>query len=159
MRIAPPPTQTAEVWPWLQDALVETRLLGTQLLRQHRLSLGQFLTIRWIRESDGLRLSRLADGLGVSRPAATELVAALEAKGWARRERSSADRRGVVVRITPRATRVLDAVDREFESVLRAATATLPPDVGRVAADSLKALCVAMRSRREKATAACGEAG
>jgi len=109
----------AEVWPVLRDTLAEMRLLGAHFLRRYHLSVGQAFTMHRILDSGGLRLSALADGLGISRPAASALVTSLEARGWARRDRSPVDGRGVVVRLTPRGLDLLATFDRKFESIVR----------------------------------------
>jgi len=121
-----PPSREADVWPALRDTLAETRLLSHHLLRSSHLSMGQALTMHWIRESDGLRLSAVAEGLGITRPAATALVTSLESRGWARRDRSPTDRRGVVVRITPRGRELLSTFDRQVESIVRTSLAETP---------------------------------
>lgn len=51
---------------------------------------------------------RLAEAEQVSPPAITKLVTALEAEGLVRRERSSADRRVVIVAATPAGHRLLE---------------------------------------------------
>lgn len=150
--MGPPPTRgpDADVWPVLRDTLAEIRLLGALVLRRYHLSVGQALTMHRIHDSGGLRLSALAAGLGISRPAASALVTSLEAQGWARRDRSPADRRGVVVRLTPPALDLLAAFDREFESMVRSATEGLPRELRVPTVKTLTALHAGMRERRER---------
>ncbi len=116
----------SDLWPALRETVVEVRLLGAQMLRRHRLSVGQYLTLHWIHRSDGLRVSSLAAGLGISRPAASSLVASLEAQGWVRRVRSPTDRRGVEVRSTPRAVSLFARFDREVGRIVRESVEELP---------------------------------
>lgn len=141
----------ADVWPVLRDTIAEFRLLGALVLRRYHLSVGQALTIHRIRDAGGLRLSALADGLGVSRPAASALVTSLEVQGWVRRDRSTADRRGVVVRPTPQALDLLASFDREFESVVRSSTGDLPRALCAPTVKTLTALRVGMQERRARA--------
>jgi len=148
-----PPTRApdADVWPVLRDTLAEMRLLGAHFLRRYHLSMGQAFTMHRILDSGGLRLSALADVLGISRPAASALVTSLEMQGWARRDRSPADRRGVVVRLTPRALGLLATFDREFESIVRSATEDLPRDLRVPTVSTLTALRAEMRTRNARA--------
>ena len=143
-----------DVWPLLRDTLAEMRLLSAQVLRRYHLSMGQALTMHKIHEAGGLRLSTLAAGLGISRPAASALVTSLETQGWARRDHSPSDRRGVVVRLTPRAVDLLATFDREFEKTVRSATEGLPSSLRVPTVQTLTAICSAMRDRRERAQAA-----
>jgi DNA-binding MarR family transcriptional regulator len=140
----------AEVWPVLRDTLAEMRLLGAHFLRRYHLSVGQAFTMHRILDSGGLRLSALADGLGISRPAASALVTSLEAQGWARRDRSPVDGRGVVVRLTPRGLDLLATFDRKFESIVRSATEGVPPELRIPTVNTLAAVCTEMRERNER---------
>jgi MarR family transcriptional regulator, organic hydroperoxide resistance regulator len=143
-------SEEADVWPVLRDTLAELRLLGAHILRRHHLSIGQAFTLHRIRESGGLRLSALADGLGISRPAASSLVTSLEERGWARRVRSPSDRRGVVVGLTPRARDLLADFDREFESIVRSGTGKLPKELRIPTVRTLTALKAEMRAQRAR---------
>jgi len=143
------PCPEEDVWWALQDILSETRLVSHQLLRRSRVSMGQAFTLKWIREADGLRLSALAEGLGISRPAASALVTALESRGWARRDHSVSDRRGVVVRITPRGRQLLETFDRKVESIVRVTLARIPEKERTPTVTTLRALRAGMHSWRE----------
>lgn len=73
----------------------------------------------------GVRLHQLAELHRVSRQAISATAQDLEALGYLRREPDPHDRRGVIVRLTPRGTRLiedsvsaLDALDRRFEQQL-----------------------------------------
>ncbi len=150
---AGPRADEADVWPALRDALSETRLLSHQLLRSSRLSMGQALTLHWIEAKDGLRLSGLAEGLGITRPAATSLVTSLETRGWARRERSSTDRRGVLVRITPKGRALLATFDRQVERIVRRTLAGTPRSARVPTVATLRTLQSGIRAWRERAWA------
>jgi DNA-binding MarR family transcriptional regulator len=144
-----PRSAVADVWPLLREILAEVRLLGRHTLSRYHLSLGQWLTLHRIDESGGLRLSVLAEALGISRPAVSALVSSLETQGWVRRDHSPADRRGVVVRLTPRAVSLLATFDREFERTVRSATASLPRGLRVPTVTTLAAVAAHMRERRE----------
>ena len=148
MNLHLPPSAPGDVWPALWETFVETRHLHADLLRRDHVSLGQHLALRWVREAESLKVSALADALGISRPAATSLVTSLESRGWVSRRHSEKDRREVVVRITPRAERMLHAFDREVASVVRASTERLPLALRRQTAEALHTLCAHIREQR-----------
>jgi DNA-binding MarR family transcriptional regulator len=141
----------ADVWPALRDALSEARLLSHHLLRSSHLSMGQALTMHWIGAKEGLRLSALADGLGITRPAATSLVTSLESRGWACRDRSPADRRGVVVRITPKGRELLATFDRQVEGIVRTTLRGTPRGARVPTVTTLRTLESGIRDWRERA--------
>jgi DNA-binding MarR family transcriptional regulator len=151
MVTVPTSCQEADVWLALQDTLSEVRLLIHELLRSSRLSMGQAFTMKWIREAEGLRLSVLAEGLGISRPAATELVTSLESRGWVRRDRSPADRRGVVVRLTPRGRGLLTTLDRKVEKIIRVTLTRIPERERAPTVTTLQALRGGIHEWREHA--------
>ncbi len=154
-----PRSTPAEVWPALWDVMVETRLMGKQFLHRRRLTIGQAMTLHWIERDRGLRLSELAEGLGISRPAATSLVDLLAAQGWVVRERSTTDRREVRVRLAARGQRVLDSLEEEMERSVREAIDALPSSVRAPLASSLPALARELRARRERLSAHSEGAG
>ena len=140
----------ADVWPALRDTLMEVRILGSHLLRQSRLSVGQYFTLHWIEKAGDLRLSELAASFGISRPAATSLISSLEAQGWVHRMPSPEDRRGVVVRITPKSTALFARFDRECERLVRSSTRHLPRETCRDTVRTLRTVHDGMRSHRER---------
>ena len=68
-----------------------------------------------------LRISEIAREEGVGQPAATRMVARLEALGLVRRERSEADRRIVMVALTDRGQAELDLLRAQSRRLLREA--------------------------------------
>ena len=146
------------MWPVLRDTFAEMRLLGTHVVRHCHLSAGQAFAMHRIHEAGGVRLGVLAEGLSISRPAASALVTSLEAQGWARRDRSPSDRRGVVVRLTPQALTLLATFDREFEKAVRSATESLPRELRVPTVKTLTAVCAELQQRRERAQVARGRA-
>ena len=140
------PSAAADVWPALQEVFAEFRALGAHYLRGHGLSVGQYLTLHRIEKSGGLRLSTLAEELGISRPAVTALVASLEARGWVRRAPTSADRRGVVVRLTRRTHARMAALDRELAALVRGAAARCPARRRAATVATLRAVSEGLRN-------------
>ena len=140
----------ADVWPALWDVMADSRLMGKQILPRRRLTIGQAMTLHWIGRARGLRLSELAEGLGISRPAVTSLVDLLTGQGWVVRERSTTDRREVRVRLAARGQRILDSLDEEMERSVREAIDALPSSVRESLAGSLPALAQELRARRQR---------
>jgi DNA-binding MarR family transcriptional regulator len=138
----------AEIWPLFRDVTFEAKCIGAQMLRRRHLSIGQYLTLNWIRESGDLRASQLAKGLGISPPAATSLVSLLEARGWVVRQHSPLDRRGVAVRLTPRALPLLERLDHEMGKAIRDASKALSAEERGSMVRSLETLLGQMRARR-----------
>lgn len=139
-----------EIWPVFRDATFEAKYLGAQVLRRQHISIGQYLTLNWIRESGDLRASQLARGLGISRPAATSLVSLLEARGWVVRQPSPSDRRGVAVRLTPRARPLLERLDHEMGKAIRDASTALSVEERELMIRALGVFVDQMRARREQ---------
>lgn len=104
---------------------VEQTLMQTTSARGHaglKLSHGQILPLVG---PSGVRLHQLASLHGVSRQAISAIARDLEALDYLRRERDLRDGRGVVVRLTPRGTRLiadsvraLDALDADWRARL-----------------------------------------
>lgn len=152
MRSAASHPPDEDIWPVLRDTLSEVRYLGAQILRRSHVSLGQALVLHRICDAEGLRLSALADMFGISRPAASALVSSLEKQGRVRRVRSPTDRRGVIVRLTPRGLDLIATFDREFESVVRSATGPVPRELRVPTVKTLSAVLDEMRTRRERSS-------
>lgn len=68
-----------------------------------------------------LRISEIAREEGIGQPAATRMVARLEALGLVRRERSATDRRIVMVTLTDRGRAELDGLRAQSRRLLREA--------------------------------------
>jgi DNA-binding MarR family transcriptional regulator len=108
-------------------AHVEQSLMRTTGARGHaglKLSHGQILTLIG---PSGARLHRLAQLHCVSRQAISATAQDLESLGYLRRDADPVDRRGVVVRLTERGTRLiedsvgaLDALEQAWKTLLDA---------------------------------------
>jgi DNA-binding MarR family transcriptional regulator len=73
-------------------------------------------------------IGALAAAEGVSAPTMTRLVDGLERDGLVRRGRDPADARGVLVRATPKGSRILTAGRRRRVRALTAGLAALSPE-------------------------------
>jgi DNA-binding MarR family transcriptional regulator len=74
------------------------------------------------------RITDLAAGEGVTQPAITLLVNRLEERGWVVRAADRADRRAVLVRLTPLGREVFDQMRAEYRALLHEEMATLGDD-------------------------------
>lgn len=66
-----------------------------------------------------LRLSRLADSVGLAQPTVTVYVQDLERKGLVARSRDENDRRGWILELTDRGRTIVEMVDRLRDSEMR----------------------------------------
>ena len=66
-----------------------------------------------------LRLSRLADSVGLAQPSVTVCVQDLERKGLIARSRDENDRRGWIIELTDRGRAIVEMVDRLRDSEMR----------------------------------------
>ncbi len=71
------------------------------------------------------RITDLAAGEGVTQPAITLLVNRLQQRGWVARSADPADRRAVLVTLTPLGREVFDRMRAEYRALLHEEMATL----------------------------------
>lgn len=89
----------------------------------------QLRALRAVERCDGgLRMSELADRLGIARRSATSVVEDLVAAGLLERRDDPADRRTVSVAVTPKGRRLLRALQDRRRSAGRQVVSTLPPE-------------------------------
>jgi DNA-binding MarR family transcriptional regulator len=74
------------------------------------------------------RITDLAAGEGVTQPAITCLVNRLQQRGWLAREADPADRRAVLVSLTPAGRQVREQMRTEYRALLHEEMATLPDE-------------------------------
>ena len=72
------------------------------------------------------RITELAAGEGVTQPAMTLLVNRLEQRGWAERRPDPADRRAVLVALTPQGSQTFEQLRAEYRALVHEEMATLP---------------------------------
>lgn len=114
--------------PALVGLMMNLSAFHRELIPQRGLSLGQYIGLRFVQAHEPVRISVLAESSLVSRPTATAFVDGLERRGWVVRRRSSKDRRSVVLGLTAKARRTLEAIDREQARFVRRAFARLAPE-------------------------------
>ena len=86
------------------------------------------------------RITDLAARERVTQPGITLLVNRLEQRGWAVRGTDSADRRVVLVRLTPAGEEALARLRAEYRALLHEEIATLPEEDVRTLARSIEIL-------------------
>jgi DNA-binding MarR family transcriptional regulator len=130
----------ADVFPPPRDVAVEEvaellHLLGRQLRQQaHRelVPLGvtpaQARALRVLSRGGLLRMSTLADQLGIARRSATTVVDELAERGLVRRTEDPADRRAVTVDVTPAGLNLLQRLSEARAGALSDLAADLTPD-------------------------------
>jgi DNA-binding MarR family transcriptional regulator len=113
--------------------------------------------IRYVDEHGPATIRRLAERLGVTHSAASQTVADMERRGWVEL-RAGEDARQRLVRLTPKARRLLPAVNAEWdatEAAAEALDAELPYSLSALI-DELAAALDRRRFRHRIADAAAG---
>jgi len=91
------------------------------------LSLGQMKALALLHQAGQATVGEIAAGMGVSMPAASELIDQLVARELVERGANPADRRQVVLRMTPEALRIGNELKELRRAQVRAALAALGP--------------------------------
>ena len=90
-------------------------LMGPELklFKKHKLSPPLYNILRILRGvgGDGLPCSQIGDRMVTREPDMTRLIDRLEQAGWARRDRSTEDRRVVTITLTATGRKLLDKLD------------------------------------------------
>jgi DNA-binding MarR family transcriptional regulator len=76
----------------------------------------------------GLPASRLAQQLGMQRPAVSQVLKNLESRGWIQRRRDDGDQRTVHIQCTPAGRQILQATAGRAVFTLQRAVRNLPDD-------------------------------
>ena len=127
-----PPRPTPDVAA-LAEGLRPVLLRLTRKLRQESQRVGlsplDVMLLGWVKKSDGIGVSELADNEQMSRPTMSAHVKRLEAAGWlARLAPDSEDRRRVGLTLTPAGAKALDAVRRRRNDWLAKQLSNLTPE-------------------------------
>ncbi len=92
-------------------SMAELKCVGSERMVRLGISMAQLHVMHLLEGHGELAMSRLADMLDVSLSAATGLVDRVEERGFVERIRVPADRRVVLVRITPAGRQMLEDVE------------------------------------------------
>jgi DNA-binding MarR family transcriptional regulator len=95
------------------------------------LSLAPLRLVPEIRDRQALTMSGLADTLEVSQPSASAMVQRLVDKGILYRERSTEDRRKVVVRISPDSVKEIEVLENNILQLFMQLVNKVGPDTTR----------------------------
>ncbi len=110
------------------------------------LTLAQYLALRAIAE-EGTGGAELARRAGVSGPAVSQLVAALDAAGLIERSPAAADRRRHTLALSAAGARVLRSAERLLRTQLSSLVSDVPPREADALARGLDAVDGALRGR------------
>lgn len=111
----------------LEELVGETMLFLHASARERGLTLVQLLLLKVLEKGGPLAPSRLADLLGISRPAVTSAINILESGGWTTRSPTEGDRRRLQVSLTERSRRVLRSITEERRRFLEDGLARIEP--------------------------------
>jgi len=105
----------------------ELKCLGSERLLRQGISMAQLHVLHLVESHGEMAMSRLADMLDVSLSNATGLIDRVEERGFVERIRVPADRRIVMVRLTPAGVQMLDEIETVQEQILRRVLDRLDP--------------------------------
>lgn len=116
------------------DAIVETiiylmtesRRLTKGLARQFGLTGPQLAVLKLLESLGDLSLSSLSDRIKAQNSTVTGIIDRMEREGLVRRERSDADRRVVLIRLTAKGRNIAESIEVEPLAIFRQALAGLP---------------------------------
>lgn len=94
-------------------------LHSRRLVEQHGLTAPQLATLEAVQRLGDPTVGALARAVHLSQPTVSGIVDRLERQGLVRRERSTADRRAVVVRLAPPGKRALDEAPSLLQDTFR----------------------------------------
>ena len=168
---APPGADAAAVPPGGADAAAAAILENVPLImrsirgrmregRPAGMSVAQFRTLLYLRRHPGSGLSEIADHLGTSVPAASELVSRLVRQDLVERETDPAERRRIRLTLSATGTSELDQAQWAAIAWLRVLVQDLDPERQRAIADALadlRRLILAADAPAEDGIAARGD--
>lgn len=114
----------------LETVLAVMRTVRAEMrqFRQAGLTMSQFRVLFMMRKHPGVSLTFLADRLGLSLPAMSQMVDLLVERGLLTRQPCEDDRRRVELRLTAEGSRLIQAVRLANQQRLALSLATLPDD-------------------------------
>jgi DNA-binding MarR family transcriptional regulator len=116
---------------WDAFVLAIRRSQARRLQSPEDLTLAQYYLLSPLETERGVALSRLAELAGIAPPTATRIIDGLEKAGLVNRERSSTDRRTVLVSLTPTGRRRVVRKRTELADRRRRLYENLEPDERR----------------------------
>jgi DNA-binding MarR family transcriptional regulator len=116
----------AEAWDAFVLAIRRAQARGVQSADD--LTLAQYYLLRPLESEGPVALSRLAESAGIAPPTATRIIDGLEKADLVRRDRSTSDRRTVLVSLTDAGRRRVDRKRSELADRRRRLYENLEPD-------------------------------
>ena len=111
------------------------------------LSLPQYHLLEPLRESEELTVGILAEGAGVAAPTATRMLDCLARDGYVERRHSEADRRAVLVSLTPNGREAVEAAYEQVSAWRRRVFESLDPKEREQAARLLTRLSQVLKEQ------------
>ncbi|MEA2632402.1 MAG: hypothetical protein QOE66_2621 [Chloroflexota bacterium] len=120
-------TAKAAIIADFRASMGELKCLSSERLVRQGISMAQLHVLHLVESHGEMAMSRLADMLDVSLSNATGLIDRVEERGFVERIRVPADRRIVMVRLTPAGVQMLDEIETVQEQILRRVLDQLDP--------------------------------
>lgn len=124
----------------------QLKCASSERLLRLGVSMAQLHIMFTLQRTGEMTMSHLADELNVSLSNATGLIDRLEERGYIARDRVAADRRVVLVRVTPAGEQMLGEVDALSDELMRSVLGRLPASQLRGVANAFSALREAVDS-------------
>jgi DNA-binding MarR family transcriptional regulator len=117
----------AEIIADFRASMGELKCISSERLLRQGISMAQLHVLHLVEGHGEMAMSRLAEMLDVSLSNATGLIDRVEERGFVERTRVPADRRIVMVRLTPAGHEMLDEIEVVREQILRRVLDQLDP--------------------------------
>ena len=134
----------SNAWDEFFAAVRRARGRAAQAVAPGSLTLAQFQLLAAFEREPQMSVSELALAGGVATPTATRMLAGLKRDGIVERKASDVDRRSVLVRLTPKGRRMLNAKRKLISAKQRAIYESLTDTERRQAESILHRLAVSM---------------
>lgn len=140
------PAASSELLEAIHDAQQASVLHLVPEAIQHGLGAHQFWPLYYLARGTESHPGELARRLGVTAPACTAAIDQLVAAGFVARRGSETDRRQVVLAVTPKGRRTLEAIRRHFDHAVREAMTGLSLAEVEVSARVLATIAARLRT-------------
>jgi DNA-binding MarR family transcriptional regulator len=100
----------------LSELVTQAMMFHRQWARQHGFTPFQFAFVKVLQAQGPQQPSQIAAYFGISRPAVSSELNALERSGWVERTHPPANRRTQLISLTPKARRVIEGAMSEYRA-------------------------------------------
>ncbi|MEX1169373.1 MAG: MarR family transcriptional regulator [Chloroflexota bacterium] len=143
------PDATGAIIADFRATMGQLKCASSERLLRLGVSMAQLHIMFTLQRSGEMTMSRLAEVLNVSLSNATGLMDRLEERGYIARDRVAADRRVVLIRVTPAGQAMLGEVDALSDELMRSVLERLSVSQLRAVAHAISALREAVDSTVE----------